>query len=183
MVEIREKGNGNKLKIVIIILLVLIIVGTSSFAAWFLFFNKKTDTGVANNANAKTYVNAQNQSGKANTNDANAQNLIAYEESEFSLPLDEFLVNLSDEGGQRYLKVKMVLGYNTKEKKKLSKELEEKKHIVRDTINSALRSRKANDFLTQKSLDEVKREIINRVNGNLQYGRINNVFITDILVQ
>ncbi|GLC32359.1 flagellar basal body-associated FliL family protein [Clostridium omnivorum] len=168
----KTKGTGDKLKLVIIILLVLVIVGGGSFAAWFIFFNKNTAAANATNTAASTQKVVV----------SNDPNVTAYEASDYKLELDEFLVNLSDDGGKKYLKVKMILGYNTKEKKKFPAELEEKKPILRDTIIAALRNRKSTD-ITAKGIEDLKKEIINRVNVNLEYGKINNVFITDIIVQ
>lgn len=167
------KGNIDKLKLVIIILLVLVIVGGGAFAAWFVFFNKNT-------ADASTSKTAAATTQKVVV--TNDPNVTSYEASDYTLELDEFLVNLSDDGGKKYLKVKMILGYNTKEKKKFPAELQAKKPILRDTIISALRNRKSTD-ITAKGIEDLKKEIMNRVNVNLEYGKINNVFITDIIVQ
>jgi flagellar basal body-associated protein FliL len=170
--KVKVKGTGDKLKLVIITLLVLIIVGGGSFAAWYIFFNKPA----AAESDKNTSTNVQK------VVVSNDPNITQYEASEFTLAMDEFLVNLSDEGGKKYLKIKMVLGYNTKEKKKFPAELEEKKAILRDTINSALMAKKSTDF-TSKGREDLKKEIMNRVNINLEYGKINNVFFTDIIVQ
>jgi flagellar basal body-associated protein FliL len=96
--------------------------------------------------------------------------------------MDEFLVNLTDDGGKKYFKVKLYLGYNTKNKKNMDKELEEKKPILRDAINSVLRSKKSVD-ITQKGVEDLKKEILARINPYLESGKAENVYFYDILVQ
>lgn len=168
----KEKGKGKGLTIVIIILLVLILVGGGAFAGWMIFFNKKDTT-----TNTKTSTTAVNQAAVG----SNVQGA-GYEPSDGTFALDEFLVNLADDNAKRYLKVKISLGYTTKSTKKLTAELTEKTPEIRDAINSVLRAKKASDF-TQKGVEDLKKEIINRVNIYLENGRFNNVYFNDILVQ
>ncbi|MCM8710979.1 flagellar basal body-associated FliL family protein [Clostridium sp. SYSU_GA19001] len=165
MADKKEKGNGHRLQIIIIILLVLILIFGLAFGGYMIFFRKDSNTASADTQNTKVL------------------NPAASEISPFTYSLDEFLVNLSDEGGKKYIKVKIYIGYTAKDEKKISAELEEKKPILRDAINSVLRSKKSTDITTEKSVSDLKKEIINRVNPYLEYATVNNIYFYDIIVQ
>lgn len=162
MAEGKEKGNG--LKIIIIILLVIIVFGLG-FGVYMLFFSNKPANTTTNYPSSNNTV----------SNSVNEMSLYTYS-------MDEFLVNLTDDGGKKYFKVKLYLGYNTKNKKNMDKELEEKKPILRDAINSVLRSKKSVD-ITQKGVEDLKKEILARINPYLESGKAENVYFYDILVQ
>ncbi len=99
---------------------------------------------------------------------------------EATYSLDEFLVNLTDEDGRRYLKTKVVMGYA--ENTKLDAELEIKKPIIRDAVIATLRSKSTADF-TATGVDALKKELIGRINPILTKGKIIHIYFNDILVQ
>ena len=152
MADKKEKGKGNGLKIVIIILLVIIVLGLGFGGAYYFLYknpeNAKSNTTIA----ANNYVNQT----MPNT---------AIELSSYTLSMDEFLVNLADEGGKRFFKVKLFIGYEPAKKKEkdMLAELEEKKPIIRDVINSVLRSKKSTDIATQQNVDDLKKELLTRI--------------------
>lgn len=92
--------------------------------------------------------------------------------------LDEFVVNLADEK-TTYLKLTIALGY---EEKKLDKELPEKVAAIRDTINSALRSKTSIDF-SGNGTETVKKELLDTINKKLSKGKITNIYLSDIIIQ
>ncbi len=152
--DLKEKKGGNTLKIILIILLTLVLLGGVVFGGMF-FMTKNKQIASAEVAVVK---------GEEITNS-----------------LDEFLVNLSDEGGKKYLKVNVSVGYGPKNKK-LEKELLEKKAIMRDTVISVLRNKKASD-MTVKGTEDLKKEILDRLNPLLNNGKLTNVYFSDLLVQ
>lgn len=166
MAEKKEKGN-NGFKIIIIVLLVLIV-----FALGFVGFLVIKSKGSDKTANSNVQVVDPGSQGAAVT-----------VVSTYSYSLDEFLVNLADDGGKKFFKVKMFIGYESEEEKKIGKELEEKKPILRDAVNSVLRSKKSSDITTQDKVDALKKEIINKLNPYLKNGKVNNIYFYDILVQ
>lgn len=155
--EKKEKKKGNPLKLIIIIVVAIAIVGGGAFAG---------------------YMFATKQSAKATTAVA-ATTTQQLEESTYQF--DEFLVNLADAGGQRYLKITIYLGYD-KNNKDLTTELDTKKPILRDAINNILRSKQASDFST-KGTENVKKQILQSVNKYLGKGQAMNVYFYDILIQ
>lgn len=67
-------------------------------------------------------------------------------------------------------------------KKKLAKELEKKKPILRDAVIGVLRSKKAAD-INPKNIDKIKVEIINKISPMLEKGRISSIYFDDLIVQ
>lgn len=156
-----EEKKSSKKTIIIIAVLALLTVGTGAFAA-FLYFDK---------SNNKSNANATTKNVTANAATAPV--------SEKAFSADELVVNLADEGGKKYIKVNVALGYSNK---KLDKELETKKPLIRDAINSVLRSKKAADF-TPKGTEDMKKELLQKINPMFEKGQIENIYFSDILVQ
>ena len=163
-----EKKGGNAFKIVIIILLVLIVVGGGAFAGYYFIFSKSDKNNVQ-----------KIQTPVGNTAAANAAVSGGTVVSSRTYNLGEFLVNLADEDGKRYIKLTIYVGY---ESKKLDKEFEEKKPIIRDAVNSVLRAKQSKNF-TSKGTDDIKTEILNRINPLLTSGKVDSIYFYDILVQ
>lgn len=153
-----EEKKGNKALIIVVsILLLIIIVGGGTFGTYYFFFSKKDSKAAA----VKTPENQQ---------------LVV---SSKTYSLDEMLLNLADEDGKRYIKVTIYIGY---ENKKLATEFEEKKHILRDAVGSILRAKKSKDF-TAKGSEQIKQEILNKINPILTNGKADNIYFSGILVQ
>lgn len=150
----KKEGKGNIFKIIIIVLLSLIIVGGAAFGGMY-FASKK---GLS----------------------ATSKPVKAEEITEATYSLDEFLVNLSDEDGRRYLKVKVFIGYE--DNKNLTEELDAKKPIIRDVVNTSLRAKKTTDF-SATGVDTIKNELIASINPVLTKGKISHIYFNDILVQ
>ncbi|GCD08965.1 flagellar basal body-associated FliL family protein [Clostridium tagluense] len=149
----QKPKKGNSLKIIIIILLVLIVVGGAAAAA---------------------YIVGQKGSGAKTTV------VKVVESNEITFPLEEFLVNLMDEDGKRYLKVKVVIGYE--ENKELEAELTAKTPIIRDVVIAALRSKKTTDF-SATGVDAIKNQLIKSIDPILTKGKASHIYFNDILVQ
>ncbi|MFT5871351.1 MAG: flagellar FliL protein [Clostridium sp.] len=144
----------NTAKIVIIVLLGLVVVGGAAFAGMYFLGNKgSTDT----------------------TKTAKVAEII-----EVTYSLDEFLINLTDDEGRRYLKAGIFIGYE--ENKKLTAEIETKKPIIRDVVIATLRLKKTTDF-SDTGIDVIKQELIAKVNPILTKGKISHIYFNSILVQ
>ncbi len=95
-------------------------------------------------------------------------------------PLDSFLVNLSDPGGKRYLKVNMELEL---EDQGGLVEVKERNHAVRDSILLLLSGKVYDDISSPAGKLTLKREIISRLNRVLSSGQVKEVYFTEFLVQ
>ena len=145
--------KSNIFKIVIIVLLLLVVVGGATFAGVYFIGQKNS------NATAKPEK--------------------VVEVTELSYALDEFLVNLLDEEG-RILKVNVFIGYE--ENEELTAELVTKKPIIRDVVNTSLRSKKSTDF-GATGVDSLKNELIAIINPVLTKGKISHIYFNDIFIQ
>ena len=149
-----KSKKGNILKIAIIVLLLLIVVGGAAFGGMYIA-GKKGSTGTSTTTKAK-------------------------EVNEITYSLDEFLVNLLDDDGRRYLKVKVFIGYE--DNKELTAELDTKKPIIRDVVITTLRAKKTTDF-NAIGVNAIKKELIATINPVLEKGKITHIYFNDILVQ
>ncbi|MBU3155096.1 flagellar basal body-associated FliL family protein [Clostridium estertheticum] len=145
--------KGNSLKLVIIVLLGLIVVGGATFGGMML-------------------------AGKKGATPASTTK--AVETKEVTYSLDECLVNLTDSDAKRYLKVLIYVGYG--ENTDLDTEIKAQKPIIRDLVIKTLRSKKAADF-DDSVVDNIKKELITKINPVLTKGKIDHVYFNDLLVQ
>jgi flagellar protein FliL len=91
----------------------------------------------------------------------------------------DFTVNLTDTDTKRYVKLNITLAFTSA---KLEAELKTMDSFIRDTVISVLREKKAADF-TAKGTDDLKKEIMTRINPYLKEGKISDVYFNDIIVQ
>ncbi|MBU3098630.1 MULTISPECIES: flagellar basal body-associated FliL family protein [Clostridium] len=147
--------KGNSLKLVIIVLLGLILVGGAAFGGMYIAGKKGAATSTTSTTNA-----------------------VATKEVTYSL--DECLVNLTDSDAKRYLKVLIYVGYG--ENTDLDTEIKAQKPIIRDLVIKTLRSKKAADF-DDAVVDNIKKELITKINPVLTKGKIDHVYFNDLLVQ
>jgi flagellar basal body-associated protein FliL len=154
----KTKSNGNMLKMLIVFTLILLLIGGAGFGGF--YFASKSAPKVTTPTEISEGHNVDE----------------AFYEA------GEFLVNLADEGSKRYLKVKLVLAYNS-ENEKLHEELEKKKNVISDSIIGTLRVKKTTDLSTAKGPEDLKQEIITRVNAAISLGKITNVYYNDFFIQ
>lgn len=148
------RGGKNILLIVVVVLLIIVVVGGGAFGGYYF---------ATKNAPA-----AQQQVSTPNVNEA-------------TFDVEELIVNLADDNTRRFLKIKLVLAYDSKNKN-FAKELGTKKVVVKDSIISVIRAKKASD-LTAKGAEDLKTEILTRVNSIFNTGKLTNVYYSDFLVQ
>lgn len=155
MSEVKKpKVNSGLFKVIIIVFLGLILVGGAAFGGYY-FASKDKPTTIVVQASSNV-EEATHEAG-------------------------EFLVNLADEDSKRYLKIKIVLSYDSTNKK-FAKEVETKNHVIRDAIINVIRGKKAAD-ISQKGTEDLKKEILSRLNPLFNTGKLVNVYFYDILVQ
>lgn len=93
------------------------------------------------------------------------------------MSLDAIVVNLADPGLHRYLRTKITLEYSDA---KLANELNEKLYRIRDTIISALRSKKTDDLQNE---DALKRELLTAINSQLVAGQVRGLYFEEFIIQ
>ncbi len=80
------------------------------------------------------------------------------------LPLEEFLVNLADPGGEHYLKTTISLGLR---KEVDEKKMEEEFAPIKDAIISVLSSKKQDEISTPEGKEKLKAALKERINKTI----------------
>ena len=91
-----------------------------------------------------------------------------------------FIVNLTDLGGRRMLKLSMSVEADTQE---LADEINAKMPLFRDAILLLLSSIQSDDIAGLDGRQRLKNQMINRINHNLTRGKIRNLYYSEIVVQ
>lgn len=151
-------------KTIIIIAVVAILFLTIIGAGFFMMWNKMSSV-VAKTQN----TTAQDTETKKDDSDIGAV-----------YSLDSFIVNLSGDGGKRYLRVTMDMEMDNE---KLSDEMAKRLPQIRNAILMILPEKKYEDISDKKGKTALGKEIINSVNGLLKTGTIKNIYFTEFVIQ
>ena len=98
----------------------------------------------------------------------------------FIYPMKPFIVNLADETGGRYLKVKFELELNTKD---VVPEIEKRMPQLTDSVIMLLSSRTYEDIMSYEGKDRMRNEITLRLNSFLSTGFIRKIYFTEFVMQ
>lgn len=98
------------------------------------------------------------------------------------MPLDDFLVNLSDPGGDHFLKVTVNLELD-KEKGKTPETMKEQTPLIRDAILMALSSKTRDELSPPAGREKLKAEIKKKVNEALDEGDVQDVYFSNFVTQ
>jgi flagellar protein FliL len=101
-------------------------------------------------------------------------------EQSVSLEMGSFLVNLSDPGGKRYLKVTMQFEVTGQ---KVNEEVNKRIVEMRDMIIMLLSSKEYSEIGSVTGKLSLKRELLTRMNKMLREGQVKEIYFTDFLVQ
>ncbi len=94
--------------------------------------------------------------------------------------LETFIVNLSDQGGKRYLRITMTLEL---EDPKYTDELNKRLPQIRDCILTILPTRKVDDLQTIEGKNSLREEIIGKLNTLLGKQIVKRIYFTDFVIQ
>jgi flagellar FliL protein len=96
------------------------------------------------------------------------------------LPLDTFIVNLADKGGNRYLRVTMALELETNQ---LEDELNKRLPQVRDSILMILPTKRFEDISSAEGKAALRDQILEKINSFLALGKITNIYFKEFVIQ
>ena len=162
--EQQEVKKGGKKKLLIILVLLLLIIGGGGAAAYkFLVLDKQKS--------------AKEKEKKAEKIVEEIKNI---EDIGVSFDVGTFIVNLQDKDADRYLKVTIVLDVQDD---KIKAELQKRLPQVKDAITTLLFTKTSNDLRTPEGIEELKEEILKRINAILPIGGVKNVYFTDFVIQ
>jgi Flagellar basal body-associated protein len=148
-----KSGKSGKGLMIVLFILGLLVLGSAAFGGMYLFMKSK--------------------------NTVDAQEAVV--ENEY-MDLAEFTVNLGDEGGRRFFKGELSLGYD-KTKAKLKEELTVNQVVVRDDIIFFFKSQKADYLNNVANRDAIKRQLIDSINKDLKKGKITDVRFKSMIIQ
>lgn len=146
-------GKSNKGVMIILFVLGLVVLGGATFGGVYLFMKTKSTVDAQQVVVENTYMD-----------------------------LSEFTVNLADEGGKRYFKGELSLGFD-KTKTKLQEELTANQVIVRDDIIFYFKSQKADYINNAANNEAIKKQIVEAINKDLTKGKITDVRFKSFIVQ
>lgn len=155
----KAKENGEKPNksgkgvLIILFILGLVVLGGAVFGGVYLFMKTKNTIDAQEVIIENTYVD-----------------------------LAEFTVNLADEGGKRYFKGELSLGYD-KTKTKLAEELTGKQVVIRDNIIFYFKSQKAEYINNVENTETMKRQLIESINKDLTKGKITDIRFKSMIIQ
>jgi flagellar protein FliL len=151
---VKPKKSSNLFKIIIVVFLGLLLVGGSSFVGYYFASKDKAEP-------------------QASTAEKQIE--------EVYFLAGEFLLNLADTDSRKIIKTKISIGYDS-ENKKLASELDGKKDVIEDAIINVIRSKTSKQFSGTGDQD-VKKEILLRVNSILEKGKAVHVYYKDLIIQ
>ena len=93
---------------------------------------------------------------------------------------DAFVVNLTDNAGERYLKAAIQLELSDPDLLPVVKEIKPK---LRDAVIGILTSKAVKDVSTTEGKQRLKEEISYRLNSYLSKGKILQVYFTEFVIQ
>jgi len=95
-------------------------------------------------------------------------------------PLDTFIVNLADKGGNRYLRITVNLELKDD---MVHKELDERIPQIRDSILLILPNKSVDDLQNNEGKAALRNEIFERLNTMFPAGDITNIYFTECVMQ
>ena len=95
-------------------------------------------------------------------------------------PLDTMIVNLSDDGGKRYLRVTMALELSDPESVDT---IESRLPQIRDAVLMILPTKTYDDVSTTDGKIALRNQIMEKINTLMTKGRLNNIYFTEFVVQ
>lgn len=96
------------------------------------------------------------------------------------LPMDQFVVNIAETNGERYLKIVIQLEVSDLE---VGPELEQLKPRIRDSILDLLTPKTYKDLMDLAGKQRLREDIAGRINNILQRGKVTKVYFTDFVIQ
>jgi len=94
--------------------------------------------------------------------------------------LDSFIVNLSDQGGKRYLRISIGLELgDVKSTEEMTKRLPQ----IRDSILMILPSRKVDELQTSEGKNSLRTEIITKLNELFGKEIVKKIYFTEFVIQ
>lgn len=169
MSEDMEKGMPFIMKALVIAIMAVIVVILAAGISYFV-----ASKAVGNAKNATTAEKTEGHGTEGEKKKVEIGTIV---------PLGEYTINLKNDD-TKYLLCEINLEIEeTKDAEKNIKELEEKKAVMQDRINTILRNKTLEEFNADKNLVGLKKEMIASVNGIFEKIKIKNVYFVKWIIQ
>jgi flagellar FliL protein len=159
--EKTDEKKGGMIKIILIAVGVIVLLAGVGVGAYLLGANgtsKETPEGAADKVPRETVVLPVGP----------------------MVAMDDFIVNILDAEGTRYLKASMTLELASPE---ALNEVEERKAQVRDAILLYLSSKTFDEIRDLQGKLQLRADLIGKINGLLSAGKVKTIYFTDFVVQ
>jgi flagellar FliL protein len=173
------EAKGGKSKLLIILIVAVIVLGAGGGVAYFLGTRGGADEAEAAKQPAGHGKEKEGHGKKAGGHGDTG----GHGEGEGAgsvVALDPFVVNLADEGTQRYLKVSMKLEFLGSQP---PPHFSGKQAQIRDLVLTLLSSKSVGDVRTVEGKAQLRDEIIARVNRVLGDDAVKAVYFAEFIVQ
>ena len=156
----------NKFIIIIIgiLFIFLLLIGGGVFFMW----NKISTIESANNDTTEEVVEIKEE-------EQNEERMIGP-----IFPLDTFVINLADPSGDKYARIRMDLELKNEE---LLEEFEKRSPKIYDAILMILSSKLSEQIRTTKGKNDLREEIILRLNEILNNDGVTNLYFREFVIQ
>ncbi len=173
-------AKGGKSKLLIILIAVAVVLGAGGGVAYFT--GVLGGAGEAEAAKPPAAHGQKKKDGHGKQAGAHGEPAAHGEEEGAGsvAPLDPFVVNLADEGTQRYLKVTMKLEFLGAQP---PPHFSGKQAQIRDLVLTLLSSKSVGDVRTVEGKAQLRDEIIARVNRVLADDAVKAVYFAEFIVQ
>lgn len=150
------KKKGSPLVLIVVIVLVVMLLAGAAAAAWFFLLKPKPEAA-----------------GKAPVQAVSPQVIVFW-------PMEPFIVNLTDNEGDRFMKVVMQLELSDQ---KLAEEFKMLSPRLRDMMLDLLSSKTYREMMDPIGKQRLRDEIIMRMNMQATQGKVLNVYFTEFVIQ
>ncbi len=152
-------AGGSSKKMMMLGLVGVLLLGGGGGAAWFFMGGEKEE--------GEKHAKAEHEEEHS-------------EEPGPVMELEPFLLNLADRDELRFLKVSIKLELDRPEEKT---DYTNKVPAIRDVLLVLLSSKESQILRTTNGKRRIREEIMTRVNGVMNKGKVANVFFTDFIIQ
>jgi flagellar FliL protein len=178
--DAKGKKKKKPMLLIIIIIIAVILLGGGGFFAWKMMSGKSAPAAQGTQG-AESGAKGGHGGGSSGGHGSEGK------EGEVSggatITLEPFLVNLADKDANRYLKTTIRILVTTPVVAKEVSESDVTMPRIRDHILSILSNKMAADITTNEGKQQLKKEIIEKVNEFLPEKCAQEVFFTDFVVQ
>ncbi len=154
--QVKEEGakSGGKKKLIFILIPVMLLLIGGGAGAYFFVFHKKKEKKEAPP--------------------------VAPQKIGIMYDLGSFLVNLADKNANTYAKVSITLELSNQ---KVQEEVVKRLPIIKDAVINLLSSKTYDQIKTPEGKEELRLELIKRINAILVTGGVQDIYFTQFIVQ